>query len=266
MQIECYEKKGRELTHELANKIIIDNAQRLRELQAEKHSSYIEDLKKTFIVENAQVDKFTNMYLFLLRTADMPQNMHINFYATEQKNRLTTADSLVVKYKQIVYRINQISFINNYLQQDPETHLYIEFKNHKPIDSEIINEVNTNPALWAKHDKYQKEQEEHAEKYPESKQHLFDAIRYSVQQNCGCNVRYDENKIKDAISFKIVTPQAEHEGNGTSSWLLLPDGRILLYFMQGDKAMYFDYSTWGNKFTGVQRPCKVFDDQGKVLN
>lgn len=261
-----YEQSGKEITRNIAHEIISQNYERLKELAAAAYPADIEKLRQHFVVEKATLDyRNKQRYVFMLHNDDMLPNVHLNFYATEKKGRLYTSDSLAADYKELVSRIQGINFIMNFLKENPETQLYIEYYDNMPVTAYETDRVNKNPELWAKHDKYVKQQQEYAAKYPSAQQYMEGNIKYSEQNNCGCNLRLDAEFIKNAIEFKILTPAVD-ERNSHAFFLLLPDGRVLLYQMEGETLLNFKYDEWGNKYPGIQYPCKVFDLQGNSLN
>jgi hypothetical protein len=254
-------------TRYFADKIITANGIRLYELAAQTYAADIEKLKEQFTVEKAILDYYDkSRYAFKLHTDDMLPNMHINFYASEKKGKLYTSDSLKADYKEMVTRIQGIDFIVGFVKENPQTQLYINYYNNSAITPQLIEQVNTHPKLWAKHDKYVKEQQERVARYPSGEQYLEDNIKYSKERNCGCNLRLNDEVIKKAITFEVIMRGGLAGGKSYSTWLLLPDGRVLLYSMEGETLLNFKYDQWGNKTPGVQTPCKVFDFEGNVLN
>jgi len=254
---------GTELTKSLAKGIIKQNSQKLNALAAETFSADMDDLKQVFEIEKARRNDRTikDQYIITLHNNKMLPNVHLNFYASAKKDKLYTPDSIKADYEQLVSRIQNITFISDYLKTDPNTQLYINYYNNTAITGYDIDRINKNPKLWAKHDKYVAKKTAFAEKYPAAKEYLASDIKYSVNRYCSCNLRLEEGFIKKGITFEIRTGDS-----GYSTWVLLPDDRVLLYTMQGETLLNFKYDTWGNKHTGVQTPCRVFDTMGNSLN
>ncbi|MFL9843009.1 SMI1/KNR4 family protein [Flavobacterium rhizosphaerae] len=255
--------EGKELTASLAERIIKNNALKLYELGAKKYKTEIDELATDFTIEKAELNrKKEKEYIIKLHNSSMLPNMYINFFATENNHTLYTRDSLKENYKTIVERVKAIDFISDYLNSNPKTRLYIKYYNGSAISTYDINRVNTNQKLWKAHDKYAEKQMEYLRKNPRSSEYVLFNINYSEEKNCGCNLRLDEGTIKKAITFEIVNDDNE----GYSLWFLLPDNRVLLYLMDGEKTLNYTYKTWGNNYPGLQTPCKIFNLKGEPEN
>ncbi len=262
----AYDSKinGKELTRYMADRIVAINETRLRELDALTYKSDIDNLKDTFEVTNAR-RMAGNEYQVVLHTEDMLPNVRIIFNATAANGRLYTGDSLKADYKALISRVQGITFIADYLKGHPDTNLYINYYDHAPVNPYIIEEVNKNPKLWAKHDKYVEERMAYAVKYPSYAKYLDEDIKNSRLENCGCDLRVEQGFMQKAIFFVMLTPQ-ENQSSTFSLWMLLPDDRVLLYQMNGETLLDFRYDAWGSTSAGVQKPCKVFDLEGKPLD
>ena len=88
---------------------------------------------------------------------------------------------------------------------------------------------------------------------------IDEAKKISQQNDCGCNYRFDGSYIEKAILFEL-----RDENRNSSIWFLLPDNRVLLYLMQGDRVLNFGYQEFG-KSSGLQYPCVLFDLNGKII-
>ncbi|SEG59483.1 hypothetical protein SAMN05421847_2861 [Halpernia humi] len=151
-----------ELLKYLVNKIIESNINELYKLSA---YSYIDDING--LKSNFKVDSFEEVYgrgryiwdegktiKISLHNDEMLPNVNIQFLAEVVGKKLYTKDSLLLKYKRIVEKVQNINFVKNYLSQNPESKLDIYFFNNKPINDYDIDGVNKNPAEWKKQDDY----------------------------------------------------------------------------------------------------------------
>ena len=134
------------------------------------------------------------------------------------------------------------------------------FFNNSGINKYNVHGVNTNAEEWARHDKTVEGLRRYERNGIAPGFDLKKAIKTSKQLYCGCNYRFDQTYIEQAIFFEIIDDERNN-----SVWFLLPDNRVLLYLMQGTKVLSFDYSAFGD-FTGVQYPCALFDIAGLRLN
>ena len=150
-------------------------------------------------------------------------------------------------------------FITDYLSRNPKSKLDIYYFNNKVINEYNIESFNKNPREWAKHDKYVESLNWYAKSNIHPSFGIDKAIKTSMQNDCGCNYRFDRSFIGNAIFFEITD---DNESN--SIWFLLPNGKILLYLMQGSKVLNYNYKEFGAS-AGLQYPCVVFDNQGGIL-
>ncbi|KOS06324.1 hypothetical protein AM493_09970 [Flavobacterium akiainvivens] len=260
-----YVPSGKDLTRYIADVIIAGNAYHLKELAAETYATDIDHLRETFTVVKA-LSLGNNQYGIRLRTEAMLPNVSIDFYAYAAYGKLYPSDSLKAEHEYLVYRIQNMRFIMDYLKENPETELNINYYNNSAVNSYTADEINKTPELWKKHDAYVKELQDRAAQYPSGANNTEEKIKESEKTNCGCNLRLDKEVLDKAIQFSVNTPHAIGDRNGYSIWLLLPDDRILLYYMNGDSLLNFKYDAWGSTEPGIQYPCKVFDLDGKPLN
>jgi hypothetical protein len=259
--------KGYKLQKYLVNKIIDYYMSSLYELSAYSYQKEIDELKTDFTILGASEVYLSGGYMkegqsaikITLKNNLMFDNVSTIYFATKQNKSIYSRDSLKRDYKKYIDRIQTIPFITDYLRSNPKTKLDIYYFNNKGIDDANIDNINKNPKQWKQHDDYLKSLETSQKLGVIFSFDLGQAIKTSQQVYCGCNYRYDKSFLEKAILFKIV----DENGNSTS-WLLLPDNRVLLYLMQGDRVLNFSYQDFGNS-RGLQYPCKLFDYNGKTI-
>ena len=84
-----------------------------------------------------------------------------------------------------------------------------------------------------------------------------ESIRVSKQTDCGCNYRFDRHYIEPAIFFEI-----KDSNHNSSIWFLLPDDKVLLYIMDGEKAPNYDRPQDGKKW-GLLYHCLLLGINGQ---
>lgn len=87
-----------------------------------------------------------------------------------------------------------------------------------------------------------------------------DAIRVSKQLYCGCNFRFENDFAQKAIFIELKN----QDNKANSVWYLFPDNTVLLYIMQGEKVLEYNYTDFG-KSSGLQYPCVLFDLKGNII-
>lgn len=258
---------GNTLLKYLVNKIVDNNITSLYQLSAYSYQKEIDELKTDFtILESGEVfvsggnmKDGINAIKIVLKNKLMFDNISIIFFASKQDRTIYSRDSLKKDFKQYIDRIQTIPFITDYLKSNPKTKLDINYFNNKGNNDDNIDKVNKTPKEWKQHDEYLKSLETSQKLGVKFSFDIGQAIKTSQQVYCGCNYRYDKSYLEKAILFQIV------DENGNSSiWFLLPDKKILLYLMQGDRVLNFNYQDFGNS-KGLQYPCKLFDFNGKVI-
>jgi hypothetical protein len=167
-------------------------------------------------------------------------------------------DSIKMEYSTIIKRVQSVKFIMDFLERNAQTDLDIYYFNNSGINEYNIESVNKNPESWAKHDKYVEGLKWYEKNSISPSFDVNEAIKVSRQNDCGCNFRFNKAFIAKAIFFEL------HHERSNSVWFLLPDDRVLLYILQGEKVLDFDYSEFGN-MAGLQYPCVLFDLNGTRL-
>ena len=258
---------GSSLLKYLINKIVDNNLPSLYQLSAYSYQKEIDELKTDFTIVGAGEVYVSGGYMkdgqsaikIALKNKLMFDNVSAIFFASKQGKTIYSRDSLKRDYKQYIDRIQTIPFITDYLKSNPKSKLDIYYFNNKGINDDNIDNINKSPKQWKQHDDYLKSLETSQKLGVKSSFDIDEAIKTSQQVYCGCNYRYDKSYLEKAILFKIV------DENGNSSiWLLLPDNKVLLYLMQGDRVLNFNYQDFGNS-RGLQYPCKLFDFKGKTI-
>ncbi|MGZ3945367.1 MAG: hypothetical protein ACXVJB_10510 [Mucilaginibacter sp.] len=257
--------RGKELLKILADYPIAINYQTLHRLAPYSYQKEIDELKSKF-----EVVSFTDMTGYggyhgnpciqvKLKSPEMLPNVYLEFLASKYGNTIYSRDSIVKDYKQIVSRVQSIKFIVDYLKANPNQKLDIFYFNNKPINSYNIDIVNKNSLGWAQHDKYIESLKWYQKNDIKPSFSLSEAIKTDASVNCGCNFRFDSEFIGNAISFEIYD-----ENRNYSFWYLLPDNTVLLRQMGGKKVLNYDYTKFG-EYPGMQSPCVLFDNSGKIL-
>lgn len=259
--------KGDKLQKYLVNKIIDNHMSSLYELSSYSYQKEIDELKTDFTILGASEVYLSGGYMkegqsaikITLKNNLMFDNVSTIFFASKQNKTIYSRDSLKRDYKQYIDRIQTIPFITDYLKSNPKTKLDIYYFNNKGINDDNIDNINKNPTQWKQHDDYLKSLKTSQKLGVKFSFDIDQAIKTSQQVYCGCNYRYDKSFLEKAILFKIVD-----ENGNSSSWLLLPDNKVLLYLVQGDRVLNFSYQDFGNS-RGLQYPCKLFDYNGKTI-
>lgn len=259
--------RSKKLLNYLVNKIIENNRSTLYVLSANSFLKEIEELKSDFEILSFNEVQGRGRYIWnepatmrvRLKSKSMSDNVNLVFLASKQHNTLYSRDSIKKDYSEIVKRIQSIGFITGYLKNNPNSKLDIYYFNNKGINEYNINSINKNPAEWKKHDAYLQSIKQYDTVTLKPSYANEDAIRVSKEVYCGCNYRFDKDYIEKAIFFEI-----SDSTKNNSIWFLLPDNKVLLYLMQGDKVLNYNYKDFG-KFSGIQYPCKLFDIKGQMI-
>jgi hypothetical protein len=188
----------------------------------------------------------------------MLDNVNFIFLAAKQGNTIYSRDSIKKDYKEYISRIQSINFIANYLKAHPNTRLDIYYFNNKGINNYNIESINKNPKEWKLHDDYLKSLETSQKLGVNLTFDIEQAVITSQQVHTGCNYRFDNSYLEKAIFFEIT----DDAGN-SSIWFLLPDGKVLLYIMDGETTLNLKRSDFNdNKGYSLSYPCALFDSNG----
>ena len=260
--------QDKKLLKYLVNKIVDNYMPTLYKYSAYSYQPEIDELKSDFEIISFEEVYGRGRYIWdepktmkvLLKNPSMLNNINLAFLASKQGNTIYSRDSIKKDYKEIIERIQSISFITDYLKNNPTSKLDIYYFNNKGINKYNINSVNKNPTEWKKHDAFLESIKKYDTAAIKPSYANEDAIRVSKEVYCGCNYRFAKDYIEKAIFFEI-----NDTTKNNSIWFLLPDNKILLYLMQGDKVLNYDYKDFG-KFRGIQYPCKLFDIKGQMIS
>ncbi|MFB3388728.1 hypothetical protein [Flavobacterium sp. LAR06] len=261
--------EGNELLKYLVNNIIRNNDDALYKLSAYTYSKEINELKSDFnILSFGEMYAFgryighgTKTFKIKLKNAKMLPNVYLQFLVTKQGNSLYSRDSIKSDYEEIVKRVQSIKFIRENLENNPNLKLDIYYTNNNAVNAYNIDGVNKNPTEWKKQDDYVKSLNWYAVNDIKPTFDISEAIKTSEKNHCGCNYRFDQKFIEKTIFFELNDEQS----TDNSVWFLLPDNRVLLYILEGEKVLNHDYSEFG-KFSGIQFPCVLFNENGEITN
>ncbi|MEY8868253.1 hypothetical protein AB9K24_02005 [Meridianimaribacter flavus] len=260
--------KGNKLQKYLTYKIIDYNITKLYELSAYTYHKEIKELETEFDIKYFGEVYGRGRYIWdepqtfkiKLHNSEMLSNINLVFMASKQGKSIYSRDSIISNYKNPLKRVQNISFITDYLNENPESTLDIYFFNDKTINEFNIDGVNKSPEDWEKQDNYVKSLEWYKTADIEPSFDIEKAIKTSEKNHCGCNYRFNREFIEQAIFFEI-----RNKNNDSSVWFLLPDDTVLLYLMQGQKVLEYDYKAFGNEHAGVQWPCRRFKLNGELI-
>ncbi len=260
---------GKELTKYLVSKIIDHHKKTLYELSAYDYASELDELKTNFEILNIGEVYGRGRYIWnepktyyarLTNDLMLPQ-VNIMFLATKEGKSIYSRDSIKLDNKDIINRVQNVEFLINYINQNQSSKLDIYYFNNKPINDYNIDNFNKNPDQWIKHDKFLESIKKYENEKIKPTYADEDAVRVSKNLYCGCNFRFEKEFAEKAIFIEL----SDKEKKENSVWYLLPDNTVLLYIMQGDKVIDYDYTKFG-KFPGIQYPCVLFDLKGNIIN
>ncbi|WP_299436503.1 hypothetical protein [uncultured Maribacter sp.] len=260
--------KGNKLQKYLANKIIDYNITKLYELSAYTYYKEIKELDTEFDIKYFGEVYGRGRYIWdepqtfkiKLHNEKMLPNVDLIFMSSKQGKSIYSRDSIINNYQKALKRVQDIPFITDYLKKHTQSTLDIYFFNNKTINKYNIDGVNKSPEDWKRQDDYVKSLDWYKTVDIEPSFDIPKAIKTSQKNNCGCNYRFDRKFIEQAIFFEI-----RNKNNDSSVWFLLPDDTVLLYLMQGEKVLEYDYKAFGNEHAGVQWPCKRFKLDGEII-
>jgi len=261
--------EGNELLKYLVNKIIRNNNQELYKLSAYTYLEEINELKTDFDVLSFEEMYARGRYIWnepkafriTLKNDKMLPNVYLQFLASEKGNSIYSRDSIKSDYQEVVKKVQSVKFIKESLNSNQNLKLDIYYFNSNAINAYNIDGVNKNPIEWKKQDDYVKSLNWYSVNNIKPSFDLNEAINTSERNHCGCNYRFDRDFIEKAIFFELT----DNASKDNSVWFLLPDNRVLLYLMEGEKVLNYKYSEFG-KFSGVQFPCVMFNENGEIMN
>ena len=260
--------ENKRLLKYLVNKIVDNYMPTLYIYSAYTYKPKIEELKTDFEIISFEEIYGRGRYIWdepktikvVLKNPSMHNNINLVFLASKQGNTIYSRDSIKKDQKEIINRIQSIGFITDYLKNNPTSKLDIYYFNNKGINKYNINIINKNPTEWKKYDTFLESIKRYDTAAIKPSYANENTIRVSKEVYCGCNFRFDKDYIEKAIFFEI-----NDTTKNNSVWFLLPDNKVLLYLMQGDKVLNYNYKEFG-KFIGIQYPCKLFDIKGQMIS
>ena len=262
--------KGDKLQKYLVNKIIDNYMQSLYKLSAYSYQKEIDELNSDFRIISFEEEYGRGRLLWdepktmkiVLKNKIMYENVSLIFMASKVGNTIFSRDSIKKDYENYITRVQSIKFISEYLKANAKSKLDIYYFNKKGINEYNIENINKNPTTWARHDKWVENLRFSEKNNIKLSFDVQEAIENSKQNDCGCNYRFNRSYIEKAIFFQI------HDDNNNSSiWLLLPDGKVLLYIMDNDTALNFRRSDFNDKKNyGLIYPCALFNTNGIKLS
>jgi hypothetical protein len=261
--------EGSELTKYLVSKIIDYHKPTLYELSAYDYFEELNELKTDFdILKIGEVygrgryiwNEPKTYYARLINKLMLPQ-VNVMFLATKERKSIFSRENIKSDYSEIIKRVQEINFLTEYIKENPSVTLDIYYFNNKPINEYNIDNFNKNPEQWIKHDKFLESIKKYEKEELKPTYANEDAIRVSKQLYCGCNFRFEKDFTEKAVFIELNNK----ENKENSIWYLLPDNTVLLYIMQGEKVINYEYTDFG-KFPGIQYPCVLFDLKGNIIN
>jgi hypothetical protein len=182
----------------------------------------------------------------------MLPNINLEFLTSVENNILYSRDSILNDYTKIVERIQSIKFIKEYLIQNKNSKLNIFYFNNRSMTDYSIDNINKKPSDWENYDRtlkyYSNSDSENNKK----------ALNISERVNCGCNYRFEKTFIEKGIYFDFYD-----KDNNSTTWVLLPDNKLLLYIMDSKKIMNLNIV---KEEFGINNPCLLFDFDGNQIN
>lgn len=238
------------------------------ELAALEFQKEIDELKAKFKILSASEYGYRDGYIWedkqvikiKIHDSTMLENLNIDLYLTREGNTLYTRDSILTKGTNLVNKVQGIPFIKSFLLADTSRKLMINFENGASINNKVIDGFNKTPEQWKNSDWWTNSLRRDDSLGRAHDFNTDEAIKTSIQVNCGCNFRLDNNFLKGGVHFVI---HDEKTGNW-STWIILPDSTIVLWWIQGDGFSNFSYRDLGTDGRGVQYVCKKITSNGEL--
>jgi len=264
--------KGNDLLKYILNQVVDKNVRELYKLSAYSYENEISDLSTDFEIISSEEVYGRGRYIWdepktikiTLKNEQMLPNVYMQFLASKSGETLYSRDSIKKDYKDILSRIQSITFITDYLKLDSSAQLDIYYFNNSGINKYNIDGVNKNPSEWQKQDDYIESLKWYETSDIKPSFDIDKAIKTSERNYCGCNYRFESNFIKEAIFFEITSDR-----NPSSIWFLLPDETVLLYHLETyhlEDAKVIDKRI-SQYSTDMKLPwaCLRFDKKGELI-
>jgi hypothetical protein len=260
---------GNDLTKHLVTNIIDFHKRTLYELSAHDYLREFAELKSDFEILNIGEVYGRGRYIWnepktfyarLTNDLMLPQ-VNIMFLATKVGKSIYSRDIIKSDYSGIITRVQRIEFLMKYIKQNPSVSLDIYYFNNSPINDYNIDSFNKKSEQWIKYDKFLERIKKYENDDPIPAYANEKTIRVSKQLYSGCNYRFERDFAEKAIFIELKNQYSRDN----SVWYLLPDDTVLLYLMQGEKVLNYDYTDFGESI-GLQYPCALFDLKGKIID
>jgi hypothetical protein len=263
---------GNALLKYIVNQLVENNMRELYKLSAYSYNKEISELSSEFSIISTEEVYGRGRYIWdepktikvSLKNKYMFPNVYLQFLDSQVGETLYSRDSIKKDYKEIVHRVQSISFITGYLKQDTTAHLDVYYFNNSGINQYNIEGINKNPIEWKKQDEYIKSLEWYEKNNIKPSFDIEKAIKTSERNNCGCNYRFDGEYMRKAIFFEIISDR-----NASSIWVLLPDDKVLLYHIQSydindAKVLDMNLDRLSNNIL-LPFACLLFDKNGRLI-
>ena len=258
--------KGKPLLRLLVDNIFQASSDSLYKLAPYSFLTQINEFKPTFTIKSfSELSSYGGYYgdgpliQVVLNNAEMLPNLNIEWLASIKNNALYPRDSIIRSYKKLIDRIQSIGYITTYLKDNPSDELNILFFDFKSINTYNTKIINGNPADWKLFDRDVENFKWYDKSNIKPSFDINEALKTSRQLYCGCGFKFSKEFIEQGILFNIDDKNGNH-----TRWVLLPDNTILLYMMEGEKALNYDYTRFGNQ-PGFRNPCVRFDFNGNKI-
>ncbi|MCX6316890.1 MAG: hypothetical protein NTW29_06350 [Bacteroidetes bacterium] len=254
----------------LVNDIVSNDIRALYKLAPYTYQKELDELRTDFSIISEEEVYGRGRYIWNepatykigLKNNLMYENVILYFLVSKTGNTIYSRDSIKKDYADYIKRVQSITFISDYIKQNPGSRLDIYYFNNKGINTYNIDGVNTNPDEWKKHDRWVLGLAEDTIRGIKNKFDIEKSIKTSERVNCGCNFRFEQSYLEKAIFFEL------HDANDhTSIWFLLPDNKVLLYIMDNQSAMHFKRSDLvSDHQNSLLFTCVLFDVNGNLLS
>lgn len=226
---------------------------KVAQLAVDEYKSEFSQLKPHFSINNIEEyfghGRYVSMegrsqpyFKLILHNQKMPSYMDFGYFISQHNNNLYSREPLIADYKTIIKRINKVSFLKKYLQADTARSIIVYYFDNKGINDYLIDSFNKNETEWEKYDNGN---------INKRFKHLY----------CGCDLRLDKEYLHGAIMFEV-----KNEYNGSSIWILLPDGTPVLFHFSGRKVYNYTSDDLKTDGSSVQVACKKFNKKGKIID
>jgi|GEM_PF-6033713 len=240
----------------LAHQIFDDKCDHeINTISTSQFQPQIDKLKKKYQVLSAMEYRRTDGYIDRLETyqivlhdSTMLSNVLIDLYLSCKNNTLFTRDSILKKSDGMVKSVQSIPFIKNFLLENPSSKLKIKFEDDVSVNSKVIEHFNTTPEQWKQFDQI-------AQFFKNAED-----LKGLMRNSCGCNFRIDNNFLKQGIYFEI----SDAVRNSYSTWVLLPDTTIILWWIQGEGFSKYSIKDLEADGPVIHYVCRKFNQNGEL--